>query len=886
MSAVTHSSPLTIVHGVRETATHVPGKFHAPGRPRHFVRRERLLRLLDDLAEYPVTAIVAPAGTGKTVLAADWLAHVRRPCAWLALDDGDRDATELAHSLVTALEPLAPGTLAHASRQLRTGEDVAAALARTVRADDVATPLTLVVDDVHRVDDDEAARNVLGSFVERRPPWLRLLLLSRGRPRLPVDRLRASGELADIDFGALRFSLGESAALLGSLCPDLRESDLDAAAARADGWAAALQLTALAIRSHRYAGHPPSVTTSDPGTDKVIDEYLWEEVLRAESPELVGLLLSTSVVTRVSCGLAEALTERPDAGDLLEEATAAGLFVTAVEDGWFEVHSLVRHLLATRLERRWPDGVRKQHARAAQWFENSGDSLTALDHWAYAERHVDAVRVLSELAVPLLDSGCPARVLEAIERIPPDAVNADPVSAVRYAWSRMVADPTGSLDALAVAESVTLDAQEPSRSRMETLRAVRSWLGADWRRAAATARHAVDDAGGSGVSDPVERFGWRLVSSGVALDEQWYDHQADVVRARAASVNDDSSRWCFEGTRAIGLALAGRPLESLRVADGARRVADDGLHESLRLRLALADAIVARELDRREAACTALEDLVATPTYLDPIYHLVAQLELVRVRMSAGDLDAAFAQLDAAEAWHAHLADPARRDGARSSTSSDEPCDLVARVGVELQLAKDDPATALRWSAQLSDTFWGPTCEAKVLLACGRHEEAAQVARRATARCPRHDVVSGLVLGQALAARDRTAATDTVVSTLGLAARHAMLRTVASEGAPVMELIELAAWRVPRAWMDRLRHAMVPVWTGQDAQRPIDDLTDREREVLRLLPSRLTLSEIATELYVSQNTVKFHVRAIYRKLGAVSRAEAVDAAREMRLLPR
>jgi LuxR family maltose regulon positive regulatory protein len=125
-----------------------------------------------------------------------------------------------------------------------------------------------------------------------------------------------------------------------------------------------------------------------------------------------------------------------------------------------------------------------------------------------------------------------------------------------------------------------------------------------------------------------------------------------------------------------------------------------------------------------------------------------------------------------------------------------------------------------------------------------------------------------------------------VVDTLDLAARHAMLRTVASEGAPVMELIELAAWRVPGAWMDQLRHAMVPVWTGQDAQRPIDDLTDREREVLRLLPSRLTLSEVASELYISQNTVKFHVRSIYRKLGVMSRAEAVNAARRMRLLPR
>jgi LuxR family maltose regulon positive regulatory protein len=323
------------------------------------------------------------------------------------------------------------------------------------------------------------------------------------------------------------------------------------------------------------------------------------------------------------------------------------------------------------------------------------------------------------------------------------------------------------------------------------------------------------------------------------------------------------------------------------VIDAARQVADSGRHQALCLELALAEAITARELDHREAARGAAEDLAMTPAYPDPIVQLVAQLELVRLRMDAGDLETAGTQLDAADAMHADLARPGRGNGMRGTTLSDmSACDLVARAGVDLALATDDPTTALRWSAKVSDTFWSPTYAAKILLARGRLDEAADAMRRAVPRCPRHEVISGLLLARVLAREDRTAASETIVGTLDLAARHAMLRTVAAEGAPVMELIELAAWRVPTTWMDRLRHAMVPVWTGQDAQRPIDDLTDREREVLRLLPSRLTLSEVASELYVSQNTVKFHVRAIYRKLGAASRAEAVDAARQMRLLPR
>ena len=103
-------------------------------------------------------------------------------------------------------------------------------------------------------------------------------------------------------------------------------------------------------------------------------------------------------------------------------------------------------------------------------------------------------------------------------------------------------------------------------------------------------------------------------------------------------------------------------------------------------------------------------------------------------------------------------------------------------------------------------------------------------------------------------------------------------------GSDVLELIELAAWRAPDSWMEQLRHLLVPTWRAH-AAGPIESLTERERDVLRLLPSRLTLGEISTQLYVSQNTLKFHLRAIYRKLGTGSREDAVQAAREMRLLP-
>ena len=148
-------------------------------------------------------------------------------------------------------------------------------------------------------------------------------------------------------------------------------------------------------------------------------------------------------------------------------------------------------------------------------------------------------------------------------------------------------------------------------------------------------------------------------------------------------------------------------------------------------------------------------------------------------------------------------------------------------------------------------------------------------------------MVRGLLLARAISDVDHEAAAKSVEVAVDRAAEHDMLQTVAANGAPVLELVELATWRVPSAWMERLRRALTPeLARGFPARGLVEELTSRERDVMRLLPSRLTLREIASELFVSQNTLKFHLRVIYRKLGVNSRAEAVETARALRLLGR
>jgi LuxR family maltose regulon positive regulatory protein len=228
-------------------------KFRVPARPRHFVRRTRLLELLDDLSTYPVTAVVAPAGAGKTALVADWVQGRGTPFAWLALDDGDRDPAQLCTALIAAAESLAPGATDPAIAVV--GTPAAAEGAIRLLAEQLELAETedavLVIDDVHRIDASDAARAVLETFVEHTPEWLHAVLLSRRRPPVAVDRLRAGGRLADISFDALRFSRSEDLELLAALCPRTPPEDLSAIAQWSGGWAAAIQLAALAVRSQQ-----------------------------------------------------------------------------------------------------------------------------------------------------------------------------------------------------------------------------------------------------------------------------------------------------------------------------------------------------------------------------------------------------------------------------------------------------------------------------------------------------------------------------------------------------------------------------------------------------------------------------------------------------------
>ena len=218
-------------------------------------------------------------------------------------------------------------------------------------------------------------------FVQHLPAWLHVVLVSRIDPRLPLDRMRVRAEVAELRFAQLRFSASEARLMLARLAPDLTDSELDEAATQSDGWAAGVQLTALAVRSAQVESTP--VMRRD--THLLANDYVWHEVLAAGDAEVIEVLLQTSVVDRVNTSLAAAITGNPNAGALLLRSEAQGLFVHRNgPDGWFRIHGLVREVLLAELVRQ--SRHLEHHERAARWLENAGEVVSALEQWLLAQR--------------------------------------------------------------------------------------------------------------------------------------------------------------------------------------------------------------------------------------------------------------------------------------------------------------------------------------------------------------------------------------------------------------------------------------------------------------------------------------------------------------------
>lgn len=858
----------------------------------HHQHRRRLLDALDAGRADQVTLLSAPAGFGKTQLLVEWVTARPEPVAWLTLD-GDEDDGRFWAGVLAAIGTCAPpGSAVHRLEvpAAPSGDaDLHAALAAAVDA--LPEPILLVLDDVHQLT-SAAALHGLAALVRDRSPGMRLVLSGRIDPPLPVARLRMDGELCEVRAAALRFRLSEAEAKLAAEEVDLLPAQVRLLVAQTEGWAAGLRLAAISLGE---TDDPDRFLADLAGNGRAVSDYLVGEVLSGLAPDVLDVLRAVSTCDRVSAELAAELSGRPEAGEVLDALERRTALVLSGGAGrtWYRIEPLLRAHLRADLQRSRPDLAVTLHDRAATWFAARRQPERALDHARLGGDPDRLVALLRRTAITLLSDGRASTVRAAVAWLTDRGVELDAWTALVDALAALETAETAQADALLAETPDDGPEAEPGLAELRGLvRSRRAGLAVDGVEMERAARAAVAPASDR-TGDDDER--WDLAAM-ARLEAAFTAATAGADPAEAIG----PARAVLEGARRRHHGyLAARALATLAAAAGAvgdnRRMAQlaeqaenelpgpdwattiaAGLASTLRGYAALVAAEPARALEhlapvppaapgapdhgveppiRAAARGAALADLGRTAEGLD---------ELAAARTAAEGLHnpvrlvAAMTALEHAAATAAGRVAQARAVLVRAEEvlgpASADVRFLHVRRYVALgrwDAAAEVLAPVLDGSAALLVT-WTPV-EARVVacqlaLRAGRRPQARRELGRALELAGAGDVLRPLVLAPA--------------EVLDLLTRHL-------GGFGAHEAVAARVLRARNAW--------------GSAADPVH-LTERERDVLSLLPTQRSLEEIAVELTVSHSTVKTHVKSIYTKLDARSRREAVTTARRNGLI--
>jgi LuxR family transcriptional regulator, maltose regulon positive regulatory protein len=874
-------------------------KITVPGVPAWAVCRPQIDRLIAEGARGPLTTVTGPAGSGKTMAIASWAAARSDPATlvWVTLDDYDNRPKVFWSYVVAALRQagITVPRVSPAADRGTVDHMFLLRLASMLAAQD--PPVVLVLDDLHLVTEQDTLHG-LAYMLRNATPGLRLVVSSRMDPLLPLHRYRLTGELTEIRADDLALSVPESALLMTRQGITLSADGLERIVGRTEGWAAGVRLAAISLEGHP---DPDQFAKEFDSEDSAITSYLVDEVLNAQPASTRDFLLRTSILNRVSADIARELNDDEAAADMLPALAQANAFVRPVGHGWYRYHSLFAAVLRLKLRRECPAQVPELHRRAAQWYQQNGPLSEAVRHagesgdWPFAARIALEELAIGQLieprgnrslalrfqrmpaespwtqAHPLLVEaalGLPgadgvqggamlATAERVLERLPvTDEIPARLAAAqVRLAVSRRIGDLDAALGAIARAETLLGEITGSQLTRHPEIHAqvlvgrgaVELWSG-DFDQATATLRSAIAPA-----SVPGETYERSDCLGYLALVEALggrLSHGAELADQAAGAAEDHESGLAEFASPAATIALARVHLErnelrqahgQLRLAEGALRIAPDKL-------LGTIACLLAARCQLAEGNTKAAGDMLSRARHgWSPPRWLEHRLMLIQSRVcaAAGDIKSAVEAAERAEPQSTLDAAVALAQ-AWLAAGDTEAAERALAAGVA---SPDEPPEPVRLEGWLVD--------ARLSYGVGDGVRGRRSLERA------------LRLGQPERLRLAFAMERTWI--------HPVLRRDPELAHAYQDLLEprqMTTSKIPAPQLD----------PDQPAPIIVEPLSEREREVLRLLSAMLSTAEIGTEMYISVNTVKTHLRSIYRKLSAARRGEAVRRARELKLI--
>jgi LuxR family maltose regulon positive regulatory protein len=918
-------------------------KFRLPPLPGNLVDRRRLLAPLDRLFARKLTTISAPAGFGKTTLLLQWVRHLQQTghrVAWLALDADDNELRRFLCYLIAALQAV-DGQIGQSALALLRSSPVLpseAVLASLINdLEQSRTPLVVMLDDTHWLQAADLLQ-AFESLLTYAPAHIHFILAGRGTLPLAAARLKVHGQMLDLQAADLRFDLTESGDFLNSRrALGLSPADLVVLQHRTEGWAAGLQLASLSLdrRVERSA-----FIKSFSGSDRDVAEFLVNDVFIRQPRAVQDFMLRTAFPDRLNASLCAALTDLPlaEAAELLAAVERAGLFLIPLDsDGrWFRYHHLFGDFLRHQLERLTPEEMVPLHLKAAAWLEAAGDTSAAINHLLAAGASDRAADKVEACAMELISQSHVMLLSSWLHKLPADLTMTRPRLLLTQVWLFFHMNrPLEAVRVLRVARRAIAGQRDKVDAAQHAL-----WQ-AELRTLMAGVMSASDRSGHARAM--TEKWAGQLPDDqpflhGVMMNIRSYCESSlgHLAAARLASAAARKSHVRAQSVFGIVYAdllagltekAAGNLRQSAQLFARAQGIADEALGAG-----SYAAALVGifqaelhyewNDLDQASHLLNLHHEVVGDSALV--VHEVVSKLLTARLEAAQGRIDAALAQLDRVE--H-HQATAIRRT--RLSVA-------VMHERVRLMLLRGDTSSA-RLALQSLDLdpddragssmpLPMPTSDldilaiARLLSAEGAQDRAIDLLQRLAQRLDQEGRGRRLLQTRLLLALchqrqgDLAAASAVMAPHLRQVAQQNVIRSLLDEGPEVATLIAnlRQRWLDGQAYtnqvssgaaltpaesqsierhLDKLLVLLVPVapvlpnhTAGQTKLGPKLGLSAREIDVLRLLSDGLSNRDLSRSLAISPDTVKWHLKNIFGKLGVESRAQAIVTAQRLRLI--
>lgn len=869
------------------------------------VPRLPLWQQLSAGAQQRVTLLSAPAGFGKTTTLSEWLHSQALPAAWLTLDDGDDDPVRFWRYLIAACQLVQPevGQTARSLLQappLLSIDAVVTSLLNDLAA--VARPLYLIVDDYHCITAD-AIHTSFAYWIDQLPATVRLILVTRADPPLPLARWRARGQLTELRAEQLRFSVDEAATFLNQVMRlHLAASEVAALEARTEGWIAALQLAALSLQNRADA---TAFIRNFTGSQRHVTDYLLDEVLNRLPIDTQRFLLQTSILDRLTGSLCDAVTGRSDGAVRLAQLERANLFVIALDEQrqWYRYHRLFAELLQAQLAAQSPELLPALQRRASQWHEQAGDIEAAVQHAFAIPDMPRAAQLFEQYGALLLNGNRVNTLLAWVQKIPVELLEASPYLCMGCGWVYALTQQLDRAEHFVAVGAATLASFEPRYIAGDGHVVTREEIRADLAAVRAYCARARGDTAGAHdysqqalaqlpLTDQAARGAVALNLGLLHLENgEWGEAQRRLAEAAAIALETDGNTL----VAVTALNLRGnllRELGALREAaacytrivgleakaNSSAYLGYAGLAEIHYLRVDVSEAL--HQIETALVLAQSADESPAQAT-MHSGYLLQARLSILR-----GDLLHAEDWLDRADRY------------ASGHPIGSPEIDRMLTRG-ELSLARGDPATAQilldRGDSEDHHQLAGRTVLTRAWLAQGKIDLAAAELKRLAATTDQRCFLTRLaaLTLQAivqLRLKNTAQARQYLAHALELAEPEGYVLPFVQAGPELVPLLRhLIAHDQQAAYAQKIlstMHAHLRQVEAGPIHEPIsgtlvEPLTDRERQILRLLAAGLSSTEIAAELVIAVSTTRSYLKTLYRKLDVHSRAEALARARAL-----